>query len=145
MSSEIPALPLGRGLRLTAGAKRRSPERQLHFAVAAFLRHAMPPDLPWTHVPAGEARDERTGAKLKMMGLRRGVPDLLFILPTGRAAFIELKSTKGALSPDQKTFRDQVMALGCAYAECRSVAQVETALRGWLERTGFELRATCAA
>jgi hypothetical protein len=49
-------------------------EDELAFAVAEYL------DLKgwlYTHFPAGEYRPKRTGAKLKRMGLKRGVPDML--------------------------------------------------------------------
>ena len=55
------------------------------------------------HVPNGEKRDKATAGKLKAMGVRRGVPDLL--LPVARTPFhglwVELKTTKGKLSADQ--------------------------------------------
>jgi len=40
--------------------------------------------------------------KNKMSGLRRGVPDMLIILPKGKLLFIEMKrSTGGRTSPEQ--------------------------------------------
>jgi len=52
------------------------------------------PALRWAfHVPNGEYRDKATGGRLKAMGVRRGVPDVL--MPVERQGFrglaIELK------------------------------------------------------
>lgn len=128
-------------LKLTPGAKRQSPEFGLQMAAASFLRAAMPPGIVWSHFPAGEARDARTGAKLRAMGLQKGWPDLCFVLPGGRAGFIELKAGNGSLTPEQKVFRDAVMKVGAAYAVCRTVPEVQAALGLW----GVDLRGRIAA
>lgn len=124
---------------------RASPERELHIQVVNFLRYAMPDGLPWWHTPNGEHRDPRTAAKLKAFGTRAGVPDLAFILPMGKAAFIELKASKGTLTAPQKAFRDEAQNLGAWWAECRSVAEVETVLMGWINPFGFKLKGRLAA
>lgn len=129
------------GLSIMGRAKRRSPERALHMTVEAFLRAAWPKVLPYSHFPAGEARDERTAAKLKAMGLKPGWPDFLFILPTGHVAFIELKAGKGTLTEHQKAFRDRVKGFGCCYAECRSLTEVEAFLEGLIGPFGYRLAA----
>lgn len=144
-------------------AKIRSPERQLHIAVEAFLRVAWPPHLPYTHFPAGEMRDRKTAtnrdgspvldrkgkpktyspaaAKLKAMGLKPGWPDFQFILPNGQAAFIELKTGRSELSDDQVELRRKLVALKCGYATARSVDEVEATLSKWLGLFGQRLAA----
>lgn len=44
-------------------------------------------------IPNGGARDPRTGARLKMTGVKKGVPDVFLPVPLGRFAglFIEMK------------------------------------------------------
>lgn len=121
--------------------KPRQKEVTLHMSVAAYLRHAWPADLPWSHFPAGEKRDAKTGAKLKAMGLAAGWPDFLFALPNGKLAGIELKAADGVLSDAQLTVRDQFVALRCGYATCRSVDEVETTITRWLAAFG---RQPCA-
>lgn len=55
------------------------------------------------HPPNGGARSATTGARLKRMGVRRGVPDV--VLPVSNAAYVglagELKAAKGRLTPEQ--------------------------------------------
>lgn len=114
-------------------------------AVEQFLRVAWPDDLPYTHFPAGEARDERTGGKLKRMGLKAGWPDFQFILPKGQVGFIELKKPGESLSDVQIAFRSQAIALGCGYRVARSVDDVEQILGGWLALYGRSLRARISA
>ena len=75
--------------------------------------------------------------KLKDMGTRPGVADLSFVLPGGRAAFIELKAPKGRQSPEQKAFEADCTTNNAPYAVCRSIEEVAETLRGW----GVQLRA----
>lgn len=106
-------------------------EIDLHRSVAAFLRVAiMDSECLWWHTPNGERRDARTGAKLKSMGARAGVPDFCFVLPSGQSAFIELKGD-GGLSQSQRSFRDDCQAIGAKWAMCRSVEQVVDTLAAW--------------
>lgn len=52
--------------------------------------------------------------------LTPGWPDITLILPDGKVLFIELKSSRGRLSPEQKHLRLQFMALGHRVHEVRS-------------------------
>jgi hypothetical protein len=117
-------------------------EISLHMSTAAYLRRAWPEHLPWTHFPAGEKRDARTGGKLKAMGLAPGWSDFLFILPNGQAAFLELKRPSGGLSTAQEDFRDKVVALRCGHATARSLDEVEQVITRWLAAFGLQPRAT---
>jgi hypothetical protein len=116
-------------------------ELSLHMAVASFLRVALPADVLWTHFPAGEARDERVGAKLKAMGLAKGWPDFILVLPGGHFAGIELKGPTGRLSPDQEHFRDRINHIGGLWAEARSLEGVADVLRLWGVKLRAEVRA----
>lgn len=111
--------------------KNRSDEFVLTMRIADMLKVEAPPSLLWTHFPAGEARDERTGAKLKAMGLKPGWPDFLFVLPGGRLGAIEVKTEAGRLSDTQKRWATDARGAGAAWAECRTVGGVREALRGW--------------
>lgn len=125
-------------------AARRS-ETSLQMEVEAFLRVAWPAHLPYTHFPAGELRDERTGGKLKRMGLKTGWPDFQFIMPNGQAAFIELKVDDNDLSDEQIAVRAKLCALRCGYAVCRSLDEVEAVLARWLSKFGLTLKGRLAA
>lgn len=106
-------------------------EDDLQMAVVQYLLLSCPENVLWYHCPNGEYRSKKTAAKLKRMGVRPGIPDLCFVLPGGRAAFIELKADKGVVSPEQKTVLAMVDDLGGLYAVCRSLDGVEDTLRVW--------------
>ncbi|MFQ5535615.1 MAG: hypothetical protein ACE5EM_12430 [Sphingomonadales bacterium] len=94
-----------------------NPEDALHIAIADYLR-ARERDCVWWHTANQRRTSPRQGAKLKRMGVVAGVPDLAFVLPGGRAAYIEIKLPKSTataktyLRPSQRRFRDRVAALG---------------------------------
>lgn len=111
-------------------------EDALQTAVTHFLRVAAP-DLLFFAVPNGGSRHLLEAVKLKRMGTRPGVADLSFVLPGGRAAFIELKAPKGRQSPEQKAFEADCATNNAPYAVCRSIDEVAETLRGW----GIQLRA----
>lgn len=117
-------------------------EEALTRAVAGFLDVALLPGSVFTHVASGEHRVEAVAVKLRKMGVRRGCPD--FVIAAKRAAdrtldefvfrshvvvFIELKSAKGALSAEQKAWRSALEAAGAWWFLCRSVEEVEAALK----------------
>lgn len=100
------------------------------FAVT-LLRFNAAPGVIWFHPPNGEARSARTGAKLKAMGVKAGVPDLVVVRPGGIVYFLELKAPKGSLSPAQRAFRAACEDNGIPYAVAVTPEAVETVLRGW--------------
>lgn len=123
-------------------ARRIAPAKELslHMSVAALLRRGWPANLIWFHCPNGERRDKATAGKLKGMGVLPGVPDFVFVMPNGQAAFLELKARAGETSPAQDDFCDRAKACGCAYAVARSMEDVETILTRWLGAYGLKLR-----
>ncbi len=120
-------------------------EITLHTSAAALIRATWPRHLPWTHFPAGEHRDARTGAKLKAMGLAPGWPDFLFVMPNGKLAGMELKFGAGELSTEQIDVRQAMLACKCGYAVCRSLDEVEATLSKWLALFGLSLRGRIVA
>ena len=114
---------------------RRAPEAALHIEVANYLRHACGPGVFATTFPAGGGGAAR-GGKLKGMGLRAGVPDWL-IVHDGRALLVELKTKTGRVSEVQASAHHDLVMAGAQVAICRSVDDVEAALRAW----GVPLRA----
>src|ERR1700730_16231964 len=57
-------------------------EHKLQTEVADVLRSHARPEWQWSHFPAGERRDVRTGARLKRMGLQRGWADFQLVSPS---------------------------------------------------------------
>jgi hypothetical protein len=72
------------------------------------------------HVPNGGKRSPATGARLKHMGLKSGVPDL--DLPVARGPWhglrIELKAKGGRLDPEQKQWLAALVAEGYRAEVC---------------------------
>lgn len=71
------------------------------------------------HVPNEGKRSKREGARLKRLGLRKGVSDLC--LPVARGGYhglyIEIKALDGKLTKEQKDFLAAVREQGfCGYA-----------------------------
>lgn len=115
----------------STGARRAAPEAGLQSSVREYLNFCLPADIWWTASLAGHGKMSMAARnKAKAMGLKPGWPDLQFLFPDGRVRFIELKSDKGVLSPEQREFRDNAQPHGI-WALCRSVDEVSTVLRGW--------------
>lgn len=122
-------------------------ERELHAAVAQFLRLALRPPTTWTTFPAGGGGLER-GRMLARLGLRPGWPDVLVLHPAPteiegcrRCIMIglELKTPIGRQSQVQRGVEADFAAAGASYALCRSIDDVAEALA----RAGVPLYARC--
>ena len=130
----------GRGLRGTFAAKTMS-ENQLQQAVARLLDHS---GLVWCHPPNGGNRTARTGALMKSMGAKAGVPDVLMFdrpfypcdpkYPTGihyhlNGLAIELKVGKNKPTPAQLKWHEDLRRCGWRVNVCRTVDEVLAVLR----------------
>lgn len=110
--------------------RRKSREDDLQRAIVDLLFKAKPRAL-WFHVPNGGHRDKRTGAKLAGLGVRKGVPDLVFIGFDGLIRFMELKAEKGRMTPEQKAWREAATAIGIPFAVVRSLDEAVATLNAW--------------
>lgn len=84
----------------------RSKEDSLQIAVADYLRLQYPKAL-WIHCPNGGSRNAIEGAKLKKMGVKKGVPDILIFEPKGDyhcGLAIELKIAPNKATKEQIDF-----------------------------------------
>ena len=116
---------------------RKQPEQILQRQVADFLTLALPtPDAWFTTIPAGGGGKTR-GAILKGMGYKAGTPDMLVIYKWLAPIWLELKSGRTKPSKAQEQCRADLVAAGCCWALCRTLEDVERALR----RFGVPLRA----
>jgi hypothetical protein len=91
----------------------------------------------WCHCPNGEARDPRIGAKLKRMGVKRGVPDvLIFTHPpdktwTQTGVAIEMKNERGGhVSREQAQWLQGLKLLGWHTQCCHGVREAIAFLQG---------------
>lgn len=69
-------------------------------------------------------------ARLKKMGLRHGVADLIFV-KAGQAYFLELKKTGGVQSDYQKEFQAEARKNGARYFVAFSFEEAVYALKVW--------------
>lgn len=72
-------------------------------------------------------RDIEIG-KMKRMGFKPGVNDLVLLFSGGRTAWIELKSETGTLDAAQKVWRDKLLALGHEWHLFRDVTELHAYL-----------------
>lgn len=70
----------------------------------------------------------------KAKGLKRGVSDLVVILPTSQIIFVELKVGKNTQSESQKTFESNVQALGFNYHLVYSLEEFKKIICSYLEK-----------
>jgi hypothetical protein len=71
-------------------------------------------------------------AKNRRLGVSRGFPDLLIVLPSG-LAFIELKRTKGGVvATEQEGWLDALEAVGARCAVCYGAKHAIETLETWL-------------
>ena len=64
------------------------------------------------HIPNGMKSGPVTGARFKRLGVLAGVPDLCFVLHSGRVVWIEMKKIKGKVSKEQIAVHEQMINLG---------------------------------
>ncbi len=79
---------------------------------------------------AGKITPAKAG-RLKAMGLRAGISDLVLVGPDGQAYFLEVKTPGGKLSESQKLFSNLCLAKGWKYAVARSVEDAAELVRVW--------------
>lgn len=113
-------------------------EDQLQKAVARLLDSA---GLVWCHPPNGGNRSAATGALMKAMGAKAGVPDVLVFTrpkminpypgPIGyrNGLAIELKIGKNRPTPAQLEWKDKLERCGWRWEVCYSFDEVLAVLR----------------
>ena len=108
--------------------RRRSPEADLQRAVCEYLDRALPFGWRYWHnyqnAPTVQAQ-----ARMKALGVKAGIPDLILAGPDRQMIAIELKSPKGRTSVEQEDWLDWFTCCGWHAAVARSVDDVEDSLR----------------
>lgn len=95
-------------------------EYRLHCQVVELLQRSAVDGLRFWHTPNGGKRNVREAVKLKAMGTKRGISDLILSWRDGRMAYIELKSPKGKLELDQEIFLSDMKLAGHATCVAKS-------------------------
>ena len=106
-------------------------EDALQMTIVEMLHKFAAPDLVWFHVP-NAPRSAATGARLKRMGMRAGVSDLVFI-KDGKPRFLELKWGKGRTSAEQDVFMADAKRAGAECALARTPEYAASILHEWGE------------
>lgn len=86
--------------------------------------------MAWRSNNAG-VYDQQSGKYRAFTG-RRGVGDILGVLPGGKLLSVECKEGTGRLSVDQKAFMREVNDLGGLAVCVRNVDDLIRSLKGWL-------------
>jgi hypothetical protein len=74
--------------------------------------------------PNEAKRSPALASRMKALGMRSGVADLVALLPGGKAVFLEVKTDSGKQSDMQKLFQQRVESLGFSYYVVRSIEDV---------------------
>jgi len=105
-------------------------EEQIHRSVVEWLERRGVAGLLFYHVPNGEVRHKGAAGKLKAMGTRSGVADLV-LHHDGHTYFLEIKAPGGRQSPEQREFERRAELAGMTYAVAHGLDYALDTLRNW--------------
>lgn len=117
-------------LRAELTMTRLQPEAALHKAVIEYLRLILPKGTVIHHSPNEGKRGLLEQRALKNNGTMAGWPDIEIVW-NGWVFFIELKSAKGRLRPEQIACHDALTFAGARVATCRYINEVQQAIAAW--------------
>lgn len=125
-ASVMGSAPSGRRTASPRKKPRKTIEEDLHREVFAwiFLHEKRYPALKYAmHVPNGGARSKGEAGKLKAMGVRKGVCDIInpFPQPGGQGFACELKAPGGALTSEQSDFLREAASNGWVTGVCTTL------------------------
>lgn len=86
-------------------------------------------------IPNEAKRSFAVVAHMKKLGLTKGVPDVMVAIPRGNfhGLFIEFKSAKGRVRPEQAAFHEKLKARGYCVTVCRDAREAIDFFRNYLE------------
>lgn len=114
-------------------------EESIHKTIIQWVRsHPLINEKLVMHFPNEGKRSKRYGRFLQDLGMRAGVSDIYIATPRHGygGAWIELKSKKGRLSPEQKEFLDDMRQQNYFTAVCFSVDEGINTI-SWYMLDGF--------
>lgn len=93
---------------------------------------------------SGGKRDEKTGAKLKVQGLQRGIPDWFIARPNEffHGLFIELKRPKpfpSRVTPQQKKFIERLNRFGYQAQVCYGFDEAKALTEEYYKTVEFKI------
>jgi hypothetical protein len=110
-------------------------EESMQVAVVNWLHLQHPAVWERTHhSPNGGARNAATGARLKLMGTRRGWPDLVVMVPRRKwcGLALELKAEGGRLSVEQNQWLEWLHECGFLVGVAWSFDEAISAITAYL-------------
>lgn len=108
----------------------RITEEAIHRAIVAHVAVRARPGVVYWHTPNGEARGPGLGGKLKALGTRAGMPDLM-LLSGGRLYALELKRERGRLTDHQRRALSELEAAGAVTAVAYGLDDALGRLTSW--------------
>ena len=80
-------------------------------------------------------RNAIQGSKLKGLGLKKGIPDLVLYVPNKKynALFIEMKNETGKLQSQQVKYSEILPEMGYKWELCRSLDNFKKIITSYLE------------
>jgi hypothetical protein len=104
-------------------------EHRLQRAVAQHLtlRHA--PGIWWTSIDHA-SRDRILNATRKARGVKPGIPDII-VLMRGSLYCLELKTSTGRQSPEQKAVEAEILRAGGVYEVAHGIDEALYILEAW--------------
>jgi hypothetical protein len=105
-------------------------ELQIHQAVVKRLRALAAPGLLWFHVPNDAKRGFKTAARLKSMGMRAGVSDLIAVR-NGEIFALELKADGGRPTESQLEFLDDLRTAGGHGVVAEGLDEAINIIKAW--------------
>lgn len=86
-------------------------------------------------IPNEAKRSFAVVAHMKKLGLTKGVPDVMVAIPKGgyHGLFIEFKSAKGRVRPEQAAFHEKLRSQGYCVEVCRDAADAIKIFQDYLQ------------
>lgn len=108
----------------------RMSEEAIHREVVKHIIARLMPGVVWWHTPNGDHRNPGVAGRLKAMGTRPGIPDLMF-LRRGQLYGLELKRLGGRTSPHQDQRHSELAAAGAIIATVQGLDNALGTLVEW--------------
>ena len=112
----------------------RDLEGPIHRSIIAWLQAVLPGAIVHhspNEVPLVGKAVARAIAKAKWNGMVVGFPDILVLPGDGKAILLEVKASRGNLSPGQTDVHLRLASLGYCVGVVRSIEDARNALASW--------------